>query len=1228
MSSSPVCAQDVVRAMIDVRGDGKKQLTAQRDDSFFVLKSELSKGTAWVASTRNQVGVLPLAALRVEGTGRFGRVAMATPTAGLPVDTRVELIADARVRVVDDERVVLLESLQCVVFDESSSSTTSAVVNLTVRAHVDNAWTELPNLAQVSPDSLIASVLDRAIAAVAAPSPPAAPVLYNGATNAFVPRAATVASCGMVPRDEPYKLKYFDYSSLYAKLHNPARKLQTATAATQSMPSLPAVRPLAKSAAPALDASPAKSTVTPTAALGGPTRPAPKLNRPPPSRPAPSLAHSAAGTIETSAASAPALASPRGRERGGAVNANAAPSFLTLPRDAAEQQSSPSSSPRSPAPPAGDSGDGAQQSVWLHDFAFQIPSFSTVTQGGKSFTVYTVQFTSARGKERSVTKRYSDFAEMHEQLVALFPSATIPKVPGKKLINNLDKNFIEKRRGKLCNFLQSLSQQPALASSSVFLAFIEDTNEMNTDDWQELFDGLVPTPHDANAIIVQEDEPNDSLYLIDSGIVTVELGSLQLAFLGVGEWFGEHAALFGSRLATASIVAQKQVAVRRLEQNELIARVRRNPALGVRLLRTIVLRLAARSRQLPLEIAARPQLQQRATNGSGVDAVEERSVMARAEFQRRFRLSPHDTALHRFECDYSRGVRTYDGTLFVSQRCVCFYAKMFGSELIIKVWWASVAEPAADGVELSFVDETTSKRLLFRLVSPEQAQAALRAIETRLSHVVEAEADAPPVAIERRMTLTASVAATTAKALLSSGSDAPTWLAIDDVEWQAILSLGRLRAYRRGACVYRQGDNNRSLFQVFRGTLRAEREAAANAPMQVLGTVEAGFVANEQAYLSGGGAREMMWAETDVRLYEIDFDKAAIFFAQNRALEVKFLHALGSGLVRRLERRENEVMQAAQLAHMQPRFYIVRFYRKRRVALGGDGGAANGSGAEIPLPPPEDGAAGDVPPPPPPGEPPSGEKATVIDNESYIYKVLPMYTLGNFQRKLREDLAAPSSPYAPLASEQIVFLTDNDSVDYAQLERKKLYVQMASVQPLRDDRCAFLSDFGTAKDSDPLWRQTKRRVIHFTAADAYRDFTLRTRAVRSIEKLLSPMENAIEMMTDRVQMLAHELSFDPPRLNSLQQVVQGSVVPMVNAGPVAIARAFLAPDRQPDSVTGANDALRARLREVLHDFLGWCADAIAENASIITEKHRKFHEMLESQFAKLRAELEPLLLMA
>ena len=74
---------------------------------------------------------------------------------------------------------------------------------------------------------------------------------------------------------------------------------------------------------------------------------------------------------------------------------------------------------------------------------------------------------------------------------------------------------------------------------------------MNTDDWQELFADLTPVPHDTHAIIVQEDEPSDSLYLIDEGIVSVERSSLQIAFLGAGEWFGEHAALLGARTATA-----------------------------------------------------------------------------------------------------------------------------------------------------------------------------------------------------------------------------------------------------------------------------------------------------------------------------------------------------------------------------------------------------------------------------------------------------------------------------------------------------------------------------------------------------------------------------------------------------------------------------------------------------------------------------------------------------
>ena len=224
-----------------------------------------------------------------------------------------------------------------------------------------------------------------------------------------------------------------------------------------------------------------------------------------------------------------------------------------------------------------------------------------------------------------------------------------------------------------------------------------------------------------------------------------------------------------------------------------------------------------------------------------------------------------------------------------------------------------------------------------------------------------------------------------------------------------------------------------------------------------------------------------------------------------------------------------------------------------------------------------------------------------------------MYTLGNFQRKLREDLCAPSSPYAPLSPEQIVFMTDNKPIeDYNALERKKLYVQLSSVDPLRESRCAFKSDFGTTKDSDPLDKQSKRRVLHYIPVDAVHDFTLRARVIKSTERMLTPIESAIEMMSDRVELINSELQYDPPRLNSLQQVLQGSVLPMVNAGPLAVAQVFLGDDAPAsDKTTGGSDARRDELRDVLRRFIALVGEAVVLNSQIITEKHRKFGEMVQ-----------------
>jgi hypothetical protein len=42
------------------------------------------------------------------------------------------------------------------------------------------------------------------------------------------------------------------------------------------------------------------------------------------------------------------------------------------------------------------------------------------------------------------------------------------------------------------------------------------------------------------------------------------------------------------------------------------------------------------------------------------------------------------------QASVSRGVRTYSGELIVSERCICYYARLFGSELSYKAYYTNI----------------------------------------------------------------------------------------------------------------------------------------------------------------------------------------------------------------------------------------------------------------------------------------------------------------------------------------------------------------------------------------------------------------------------------------------------------------------------------------------------------------------------------------------------------
>ena len=154
-------------------------------------------------------------------------------------------------------------------------------------------------------------------------------------------------------------------------------------------------------------------------------------------------------------------------------------------------------------------------------------------------------------------------------------------------------------------------------------------------------------------------------------------------------------------------------------------------------------------------------------------------------------------------------------------------------------------------------------------------------------------------------------------------------------------------------------------------------------------------------------------------------------------------------------------------------------------------------------------------------------------------------TLGHFQRKLTSQFGRNVN--------NIEVLTTNNDVERSTLDASKAYLQIGAVKPYSDgangsvdsavghvSQFVFEAAHSTGKKAlseDDFSKQQKRKVI-FTTQFSLPYMRARVLVVERSEIILSASDNAIEMMAQRVEKLRDELRFNPPRQNSLQQVIQ------------------------------------------------------------------------------------------
>ncbi|KAF2862735.1 hypothetical protein K470DRAFT_212335 [Piedraia hortae CBS 480.64] len=105
---------------------------------------------------------------------------------------------------------------------------------------------------------------------------------------------------------------------------------------------------------------------------------------------------------------------------------------------------------------------------------------------GHEYALYVIQVRRQAGESMpaatwAITRRYSQFHELHKRLKALFPSVRELEFPKRQAFLTLQKDFLQKRRGILERYLRSLLLVPAICRSRELRAFLSQSAIASTD---------------------------------------------------------------------------------------------------------------------------------------------------------------------------------------------------------------------------------------------------------------------------------------------------------------------------------------------------------------------------------------------------------------------------------------------------------------------------------------------------------------------------------------------------------------------------------------------------------------------------------------------------------------------------------------------------------------------------------------------------------------------------
>ena len=101
--------------------------------------------------------------------------------------------------------------------------------------------------------------------------------------------------------------------------------------------------------------------------------------------------------------------------------------------------------------------------------------FGGIPVPGTGHTAYVFEVSTSHGGRWKVTRRYSDFVELHEKLLQIFgkPTRPFPPLPKKVLVGSSSDRVVHERQAKLTAYLQAVLDNKILSSTMEVRRFVE-----------------------------------------------------------------------------------------------------------------------------------------------------------------------------------------------------------------------------------------------------------------------------------------------------------------------------------------------------------------------------------------------------------------------------------------------------------------------------------------------------------------------------------------------------------------------------------------------------------------------------------------------------------------------------------------------------------------------------------------------------------------------------------